>query len=306
MPDRPNEHYENREHSWVKHQFLTEYLKAAAFKTLQGRSSVFNYIDGFAGPWAVADEDNYSDSSFDQAIRTLLAVKETLEAHGKQRYVIRFCLCEKDPLRVQQLRRYAEAQASLNIHVFEGSFESHLDEIASICARGFSFTFIDPTGFNLGSLEIAAFLARLRGEFLLNFMSEHINRYPTVESVQSTFGRLLADTDWRASFDALADHLPNEMRVLVLLKERLKQLRAGRYMPDFGILNARRKRRQMRLVLGTNSTAGVEFSGTFKRESSGCSSRCGTTSKARAKSLSFRWPKSGSRRAASGAPRIVQ
>lgn len=225
---------------------------------MQARSQTFNYIDGFAGPWAVADEDNYSDSSFDQAVRTLLTVKEALETRGPRRYSVRFCLCEKDPQRFQRLKHYAESQRDLDIHVFEGAFEKKLGNIAAVCSNGFSFTFIDPTGFNLGSLEIADFLARQNGEFLLNFMSEHINRYPTVESVQGTFGRLLAATDWRARFDTLPSSLSNETRILMLLKDRLKQLRAGRYMPDFEILNARRERRQMRLILGTNSAAGVE------------------------------------------------
>jgi hypothetical protein len=253
-----DDRYAGREHSRIKHLFLTEYLKAAAFKTFQGRSPIFNYIDGFAGPWSVSDEEDYSDTSFAQSIKTLLAVKEALETTRRERFTVRFYLCEKNPLRVERLRQYADRQQSLNIRVFEGPFETRLDDIAKECARGFSFTFIDPTGFNLGSLEIAQFLARMDGEFLLNFMSEHINRYPSVESVRATFGRLLADTDWKVRFDALPSHLKNEQRILIILKERMKELGAARYMPDFEILNPRAKRLQMRLVLGTNHPAGVE------------------------------------------------
>jgi len=159
LEDKADNRYDGREHSYIKHLFLAEYLRAASFKTLQGRSVIFNYVDGFAGPWKVADEADYSDSSFDLSIRTLQKVKEALEAKG-QPAVVRFCLCERQRASVQKLRDYAGRQVGVDIHVFEGAFEDRLADIAAVCRGGFTFTFIDPTGFNLRSLEIAAFLAQ--------------------------------------------------------------------------------------------------------------------------------------------------
>jgi hypothetical protein len=75
------EQYRGREQSFIKHDFLTRYLQAAAYKTLQGRSSVFNFVDAFAGPWSTTAED-YSDASFDQALRTLEAVRADLGENG--------------------------------------------------------------------------------------------------------------------------------------------------------------------------------------------------------------------------------
>ncbi|QNP42878.1 hypothetical protein H9L15_12585 [Sphingomonas daechungensis] len=43
------EQYQGREQSFIKHEFLTQYLQTAAYKTLQGRSSTFNFVDAFAG-----------------------------------------------------------------------------------------------------------------------------------------------------------------------------------------------------------------------------------------------------------------
>jgi len=71
------EQYRGREQSFIKHEFLTQYLQAASYKTLQGRSPVFNFVDAFAGPWRVSDE-NYSDASFNQALQTLEAVRADL------------------------------------------------------------------------------------------------------------------------------------------------------------------------------------------------------------------------------------
>lgn len=51
--------YRDREQSFIKHQFLTKYLQAAAYKTLQGHSPTFNFVDAFAGPWRVSDDAKY-------------------------------------------------------------------------------------------------------------------------------------------------------------------------------------------------------------------------------------------------------
>ncbi|MBB4590409.1 three-Cys-motif partner protein [Rhizobium leguminosarum] len=258
MVDSLKAQYSDREQTYIKHLFLRGYLKAAAFKTMQGRSATFNFVDGFAGPWNLADVDGYSDSSFDQSIRILQEVKSTLEERGARNLTIRFFFCEKNTKRFQRLEAYAKQQRDLEIRVFHGSFEDHLGVIADACTTGFTFTFIDPTGFNLRSIEIAQFLARTRGEFLLNFMAEHINRHAGWAGVEEAYGRLLADPGWREAFEALPTDLPNETKVLILLKRRLKELRAAKYLPDFEILKPREQRLKMRLVLGTNNRHGVE------------------------------------------------
>ena len=47
------DYYEGREQSYLKHLFLQKYLENAAYKLFQGRSPVFNFVDGVdlnAGP----------------------------------------------------------------------------------------------------------------------------------------------------------------------------------------------------------------------------------------------------------------
>ena len=48
--------YRDREQSFIKHLFLTKYLQAAAYKTLQAHSPTFNFVDAFAGAWRVSDD----------------------------------------------------------------------------------------------------------------------------------------------------------------------------------------------------------------------------------------------------------
>lgn len=250
--------YLGREQSFIKHSFLTQYLQAAAYKTLQGRSPTFNFVDAFAGPWQVSDGANYSDASFHQALHTLEAVRADLGKRGLAGLKIRFCFCEKRAQAVNELRRYAEQNGRFDIHVFHGSFEDHLDGIASTCHDGFTFTFIDPTGWNIRSEEVLKFLKDQNGEFLLNFMAEHVNRHAEYSNVAASFGRFLADPDWEGDFNALPPGWSNEKRVLHLLKEKMKASGAASYLPDFPIMKPREERVKMRLVLGTHSAKGLE------------------------------------------------
>ena len=249
--------YRGREQSYIKHQFLSQYLRAAAYKTLQGRSSTFNFVDAFAGPWRVSDQD-YSDASFDQALRTLEAVRADLGIKGEAGLRIRFFFCEKRSNAVALLREYANDHRRYEIHVFHGSFEDRLYEIQNICREGFTFTFIDPTGWNIRSGPIIEFLRKLKGEFLINFMAEHVNRHAGYENVSKSFGRFLADPDWNTEFDDLPSAWGNEQRVLHLLRKKLKSAGAAKYVADLPILKPNQQRVKMRLLLGTNSMKGLE------------------------------------------------
>ncbi|MCY4341698.1 MAG: three-Cys-motif partner protein TcmP [Gammaproteobacteria bacterium] len=252
------EQYAGREQSFIKHVFLTEYLRAAAYKTLQARSGTFNFVDAFAGPWRVSDNKEYSDASFHQALKTLDAVRTDLGGKVSRELKIRFCFCEKKKSSYDRLLEYAARQNKLQIHLFHGLFEDNLDKIAAKCSNGFTFTFIDPKGWNIRSGPILKFLRVLNGEFLLNFMAESVNRHAEYSSVAESFGRFLADPHWDADFRGLPTEWSNEHRVLHLLKRKIKSSKAATYLPDFPILAPLQQRTKMRLLLGTHSAKGLE------------------------------------------------
>ena len=249
--------YLGREQTYIKHRFLTQYLQAAAYKTLQRRSPTFNFVDAFAGPWQVSDHD-CSDASFDQALRTLESVRTNLGRSGVGGLKVRFCFCERRAKAVTKLREYAASRAHFEIHVFHGSFEDHVKEIADVCSDGFTFSFIDPTGWNIRSEPILEFLRTQKGEFLLNFMAEHVNRHVEYPLVAESFGRFLADPDWSDEFYALPSRMSNEERVLCLLRRKIKTSGAATYVPVFPILKPKENRVKMRLLLGTHSAKGLE------------------------------------------------
>ena len=250
--------YRDREQSFIKHQFLAKYLRVAAYKTLQGHSPNFNFVDAFAGPWRVNDDAKYSDASFDQAINTLEAVRTDLGKKHKGKLNIRFCLCERRSEAVAHLREYAAKQTGVEIRIFEGAFEDNLDAIAANLLDGFTFTFIDPTGWNIRNKEVFRFLRDRRGEFLLNFMSDHINRHAPYSQVAASFGRFLADADWADEYAQLPDALSNERKMLHLLKNAIRNKNVATYVPDFSIMVPKQERVKMRLILGTHSPIGLE------------------------------------------------
>ena len=171
---------------------------------------------------------------------------------------IRIFLCERRKQAVAELQRYAADNSRFDIRVFHGEFEDNLNNIASECGDGFTFTFIDPTGWKIRSAPILEFLRRQRGEFLLNFMSEHINRHAEYPMIARSIGRFLADPDWEGDFDALPHEWSNEKRVLTLLRRTIKASGAATFVPDFPILKPREQRVKMRLLLGTHSASGLE------------------------------------------------
>ncbi len=201
-------------------------LLDAAYKILQARSNTFNFVDAFAGPWNTADGSSHSDTSFDQAVKTLQGVRNQLESSRGMKLRIRFCFCEKRKAAFEELSRYAQANNDLEIRVFRGKFEENLNDIAAACADGFTFTFIDPTGWKIDSRPILKFLRDRNGEFMLNFMAEHVNRHAGFDSVQASFGQFLASNEWRQDFHRLPDELNNEQKVLCLLRRKIRELYA--------------------------------------------------------------------------------
>ena len=252
------EGYVGREHSYIKHRFLTEYLQSAAYKILQKRSPTFNYVDAFAGPWQLTEGNEFSDASFHQAVQRLETVRSDLARTGLDGLSVRSFFCEKRTHAVEQLRDYAKQHKSLSISVYEGKFEDNLPEIAAACMEGFTFTFIDPTGWNIRSDVVFDFLVRMNGEFLLNFMAEHINRHAGYSGVTASIGLFLADPDWETDFANCPREWSNETCVLHLLKEKMKARRVATYLPDMAIKRPTQERVKMRLVLGTHVAKGVE------------------------------------------------
>lgn len=248
--------YEGREQTYIKHIFLTNYLRELAFKVLIRHSDVLNYVDAVAGPWGNLDNLGLSDTSFNLALQTLDLVKARLEEMNRPRK-IRFCFCEENEESFRKLKKYTDEHKKYDIKIFQGKFEENLGNINQWCRNGFTFSFIDPTGWKVDSESILKFLRDQNGEFLINFMAEHINRHATYSKVSESFGLFLANPKWEEEFNSLSNGSTEE-RILTLFKKKIKESGAAKYTPDIPIQKPRENRVKMRLLLGTNSPMGLE------------------------------------------------
>lgn len=254
------ENYHLREQSYIKHLFLVKYLESAAYKLFLGRSPIFNYVDAFSGPWRNSDAEAMSDTSFGLAIASLEKVRSILVNMGFTGLKVRFRFCEKNPEAFAKLQAFAAGKSDFDIKVFPGAFENNLDAIKSSCIDirdSFTFTFVDPTGWDVDSGPIFSFLKDLRGEVLFNFMAEHVNRHAGWDGVAQSVGRFLADPNWRPAFEAISGG-SNEERILRLLKANMRRAGAATYLPDIVIKKPRENRIKMRLILGTHNGHGVD------------------------------------------------
>jgi len=256
-----DELYRGREQSQIKHFILQRYLTDMSFKVAQSKKeslTPINYVDAFSGPWETQDEAGHTDTSFRQSISTLRGVRAELEKSGYGTLPVRFIFCEKNKARYEKLEEAVIQDKDVEIHCIHGCFEDKLEIISGYCRDGFTFTFIDPTGFKLKTQEISTFLNSHRGEFLWNYMADFANRFVTREGLEDAYGTLLADNKWLTLINSedMAD-LSNEQRILAALREKLKELGCAKYVLDFPVMNPRKNRISFRLLFGTKNSNGV-------------------------------------------------
>ena len=190
---------------------------------------------------------------------TLENVRRILANLGQFNLRVRFRFCERDPVSFAKLQAFAEQKSDFDIKVFCGSFEDNLKQIHAQCSDirdSFTFTFIDPTGWNVDSRPVFSFLKDLRGEVLFNFMTEHVNRHASWDGVAESVGRFLADPAWRPAFEARPE-ASNEEKILNLFKVKMREASAATFLPDIAIRKPRENRIKMRLILGTHNGHGV-------------------------------------------------
>ncbi|MFD2854247.1 three-Cys-motif partner protein TcmP [Seohaeicola zhoushanensis] len=254
----PNDFYVGREQTYIKHVFLRRYLETLAVKIMMGGWGAFNYVDGFAGPWNIRDDQGCSDASFGVAVELLEVVRKFVEERRGGKLKLRFCLCEKDPESERRLREYAAGKSGIEIHVFGGAFEDNLEGIAQRLPDGYTFTFIDPTNWVVRVSEVCDFLMERGGDFLFNFMTEEVARHSVNPKVAHQFGEFVGDPDWERTAQQLPDDMRGDLKVLHLLKDAFRSRGVANYLPDFSILKNGVNREKMRLMLGTRRPEGVK------------------------------------------------
>lgn len=261
------EFYKGREQTYVKHFFLEKYLERVAYNILSF-SNEFVFVDGFSGPWKTSGED-FEDTSFMIAIHQLRKVREGVEQRKKERIRIRCFFNDKDPVAFASLQKAARGISDLEIAVVSKPFEEAVSDIVKFAGHSFSLTFIDPTGWSGYALDRIRPLLSLKGEVIINFMFDHLNRFlegPRPE-IAATFNSLFGDDIWFSEFETLVSSGESrEDAILITYMKRLKKAGRFAHVTSTRILKPLSDRTYFHLVYGTKNFKGLrEFRGVEKK-----------------------------------------
>jgi three-Cys-motif partner protein len=243
--------YKGREQTYLKHFFLNGYLERVAFN-LGWANPEFVYVDGFSGPWR-SEAESFEDTSFMIAIEQLRRVRDALAEHSRAPR-IRCIFVESDPGAFAELERAIDGIDDVEIRALQGRFEEVLPETIRHIGDSFALTFIDPKGWTGFSLQTIAPLLRKRGEVLVNFMFDHINRFLGHAAEAATFDALFGGPGWN---DAVSE---GEAAILDFYQQRLKEVCNFTYATRTRILKPLSDRTYFHLVYATRHRKGlVEF-----------------------------------------------
>lgn len=255
------EFYRDREQTYVKHLFLEKYLERVAYNIGSFRHD-FVYVDGFSGPWRSEDE-GYGDTSFGIAIEKLRQVQRALREKGHP-FNARCLFIEKNPRAFHALQTETSQISDIEVVALNGEFESLIDQIVKFIGRSFSLIFVDPTGWTGFGLNTISPVLRLRGEVLVNFMYNDINRHllenPQPSVIQS-FDPLFGGPGWQAEIASLiAAGDTREDAVVETYRRRFKAAGTFPYATTTRVLNPLSDRTYFYLVYGTRHRKGlIEF-----------------------------------------------
>jgi len=255
------EYYRGREQTALKHYFLEQYLERVAYNIFSFERE-FVFVDGFSGPWRSKSEA-HEDTSFVRALNELRKVRDGLRDAGKD-VEVRCLFVEKNPTAFAELERSVDSVTDIQTKPLLGAFEDLIPEILDFVGRSFSLVFVDPTGWTgIGLREIAPILRRRRGEVLLNFMFDPINRFlndPRPEIAKS-FDSIFGGPNWNLDVESLVDSgFKREDAILRIYQDRFRLVGEFSYVTNTRILMPLAERSYFHLVYGTRHWKGlVEF-----------------------------------------------
>jgi len=255
--------YAGREHAYIKHYLLAEYLSRWGYK-IGSKWDPLVFIDGFAGPWGSKDEE-FTDASFGIAIR---ALKEAVTGLSTINRTVRgVCIfVEKQPHAFAKLDAFAKRKSTDEVRALalKGRFVDKIKEIDKyIRAAGpapFKLVFLDQKGWAAAPMtELKKFVGSRSCELLFNvmtsFLTRFVDREALAESYDSFFGRPGVIDRIRA--------LPKgtEEREEAAVDEYCQSLRGicgFQYVSQAIIMDASKERIRYFFVFATNSLHGIQ------------------------------------------------
>ena len=252
---KPVSYYKDREQTYLKHFFLQRYLETVAYH-IGFWHTEFAYVDCFSGPWRTADQE-LGDTSIRIALDRLNAVRDGL---AKQRRYpsIRALFVEKSPPAFTELQRVLEQhRGDIKTTALPGSFEENIDLILDHLGSIFAFFFVDPTGWTGFAMDnLHPILQRPKGEVMINFMFDPINRFLNFQSSanEESLDRFFGTREWRS----IRDKPERESALVNLYVEQVRATGSFPYATSTRILKPLQERTYFHLVYATRNPKGVE------------------------------------------------
>ncbi len=250
--------YVDREQTYVKHVVLKNYLERVAYNIFSFQDN-FVYVDGFSGPWKSVGQD-YEDTSFKISLGQLREVREGVKKGPKKDVSFRCLFIEKGSSAFKELQNVVEGIKDVEIQIINGAFESHIKDICEFIGHDFSLVFIDPTGWQGFPMKKIQPLLKMKGEVLINFMFDYINRFiddPRPE-IASSFDSLFG-ADWYQEWKKLvASGLSREAAVVDVYTSRIKETGGFNYVTSTRILKPQSDRSYFYLIYATRHWKGIQ------------------------------------------------
>ena len=251
---KPAPYYKGKEQTYLKHFFLERYLETVAFH-IGYTHQEFVYVDCFSGPWRSADE-KLADTSIRIALDKLNYVRDAL-ASKQREPKIKAIFIEKDQSAFRSLGTALEQhRRAINTTAFPGTFEDNIPAILKQVGNAFAFFFIDPRGWTGFAMDhIRPILRHQRGEVMVNFMYDFINRfinYPDPVNEQS-LDKFFGTRNWREIRDAT----DREGASIDLYEEQLRTTGAYTYVTSTRILKPLHDRAYFHLIYATRNPKGI-------------------------------------------------
>ena len=252
--------YEGREQSGLKHYFLETYLEKLVYKIGSTGEVTINYVDGFAGPWEIKDE-NGDDCSPVIAIKKLQKIQSELMARNIK-LDFRCLFIEKDQDSFDKLKALTSKYDPAKVIIINEEFENVIDKVSGFISYGtkpFAFLFVDPTGWTGFGLNAMSRLLKGRfREILINFMTKDIRRFidSNIKQLDPSFEKLYGTKAFQDQWKMLQGQEREDAMVKVYCHQ-LREIGGFSHVVSSPILNPKKDTTHFHLVYGTNSLHGL-------------------------------------------------
>jgi hypothetical protein len=144
--------------------------------------------------------------------------------------------------------------------VLQGTFAEHVGRLlnaleAAGVKRAPTFAFIDPFGFSVPMDLIRRIAQNPRGECLISFMYDSVNRFLSKPDLERHFDELFATKEWRPII-ALDEPAERQRKLVGLYRQQLASYAGFKHVQTFEMLDAA-NRPEYHLFFGTNSEKGL-------------------------------------------------